>query len=724
MILFDRLRDRLAGLDLLLEQSAMLLAVRKGLMLAIPFVLIGSFALVVISLPVPAYRRLMEAVFGSHWQSISQAVIGGSFGVLSLITTLAVGYSHASDANDRGQEYVHPMIAALVALGSLLSLSGFSGKGPAASAFGVAGLFAAILVAALSSKLFLTLCRVRRLRARSFADGASSAFNEAVTAIIPSLLTIALFATAGFLLFEVFGIRDIQQALTGPFLALFGLVGHSLAGGLLFILLVHLFWIFGIHGSNVLEPVAQGVFAPALTLNQQLAAHHLPATQVFTKTFFDVFVLMGGCGATLCLVLAIFLGARHKNLRRHAAFSFVPVLFNVNELIVYGIPIVLNPVYLIPFLVTPLLMTLVAFAALASGLVPATTRMVEWTTPVLLGGYAATGSVAGSVLQVVNLGLGVLCYLPFVRIAEHQTRERMKRTLVRLGKAIEDSPKVCNRWDIISRHDDIGMVARALAADLAHDLDRGRLELFYQPQFNDLGEIIGIEALLRWRHEFYGFIPPPVAIALAEESHLFERLDGWVLDAACRELRTLLDLGLDGITLSFNTTAPRLEGGAVLENLKAAIASYRLPAAAIKVEITEQDALAATHSAVARMNEVRALGVKLAMDDFGMGHTSILYLKECIFDTVKIDGSLVTGMMTNPVCSEIIGSIVKLGQTLAFTVIAEYVETEAQRDRLVALGCRQFQGYLYCKPLAPGELAGFIRDWRARMMVGSSIAIP
>ena len=114
------------------------------------------------------------------------------------------------------------------------------------------------------------------------------------------------------------------------------------------------------------------------------------------------------------------------------------------------------------------------------------------------------------------------------------------------------------------------------------------------------------------------------------------------------------------------------------------------------------------------MNEIRALGVKLAMDDFGMGATSILYLKECIFDTVKIDGSLVTGLMTNPVCSELIGSIVKLGQTLAFTVIAEYVETEAQRDRLIGLGCRQFQGYLYSKALAPAELAAFIRTWRER----------
>ena len=715
MVLFNQLRDHLSSFDLVLERSVILLSIRKGLMLVVPFLLIGSFALVVTSLPVPAYQHLMTALWGSHWKFIWDSIISGSFGILSIIMTLAVSYSYATESNERGKPFVNPMIAALVSLCSLITLSGFVNKGVSVAAFGASGLFSAILVASLSAKLFMALSRLERLRVRSFTDGASAAFNDAIDGIIPSLITVFLFAAAGFILFGLFGTQDLQQLTAGIFVSLFRHLGDSVWSALLFILLIHLFWIFGIHGNNVLDSVARGIYAPALTANQQLVANHLAPVHVFTKTFFDVFVFMGGCGGTLCLVLAIFLNGRHKNLRRHAAFSLVPVLFNVNELIVFGIPIVLNPVYIIPFVVTPLLLTLVAFTATAAGMVPYTTHGVEWTTPVLLGGYSATGSMAGSLLQVLNLVLGTACYLPFVHIAEHQTRERMKRTLARIGHAIEDSPKARNRSDLIARHDNVGMAARALAADLKHDLDRDRLMLFYQPQVDDRGEIIGVEALLRWKHEIYGSIPPQVAIALAEESRVFDQLDSWILDTACRKLRALQDLGIGGITMSINTTAPRLEGNAVCENLKAAIATYGIPPEALKIEITEKDALSLSHGTIQRMNEIRALGVKLAMDDFGMGHTSLLYLRECIFDTVKIDGSLVTGMMTNPVCREIISTIVALGRTLSFSVIAEFVETEAERDQLQSLGCCQYQGYLYSKGLSGEELVGFIESWRSRL---------
>ena len=707
MQLFRSLRTELSSLDILLERSAMLLAIRRGLTLIIPFVLIGSFALVLTSLPIPIYQRGMTALFGQYWKLICGAVINGSFGVLSILMTLAVSYSYAEESNHHGDGYVNPLIAAMVSLGALLTLSGFVSRGPSLAAFGATGMFSAFLVASLSAKLYGGLNRRKWLRVRSFTDGASAAYNDAVSAIVPAVATIALFAGAGFALNRLFGIQDLQQMLSGVLLSLFRGLGYSLWSGLLFILLVHAFWIFGIHGSNVLEAVAQGIYTPALAANQQLAA---PAN-ILTKTFFDTFVLIGGCGSMLCLVIAIFLAAGHNNLRRQARFSLVPVLFNVNELLVFGIPIVLNPVYLIPFVGTPLLLTLVAFGATAAGLVPPTTHPVEWTTPVLLGGYAATGSLAGSALQLVNLALGVLCYLPFVRLSEHRTRERMQRTLKDIFETIEASPQTSARTALLSRHDDIGMAARVLAADLEHDLDRGRLQLFYQPQVDDHGIIVGVEALLRWKHDLYGYIAPPIAVSLAEESHFFEKLDQWIMDTACGKMRELLDLGLTGITMSINTTAAQLEGHGLVANLKRAIAAHRLAPECLKIEITEKDALSASNATFEHLAEIHALGVKLAMDDFGMGHTSILYLKEYIFDTVKIDGSLVTGLLTSPACSEIIASIVTLGRSLSFSVIAEYVETEAQRDKLKSLGCVQYQGYLYCKALPGDELAGFIETW-------------
>lgn len=714
MDLFRQLRDKLSGLDHVLEKSGMLLSIRKGLTLIIPFLLIGSFALIITSLPVPAYQNAMTSVFGAHWKYIFFAIYSGTFGILSVIMVMTVSYCYAGEYSNDGQVYVNPMIAAVVSLCSLLTLSGFGSGHFSLSSFGVTGLFSAIIVAALSAKTFIGLSRLKRLHVRAFTDGANAAFNDAVSAIVPALITISLFAAAGFALYSLFGIRDIQQLISGIFTSLFHMLGYSLWSALLFILLIHIFWVFGIHGNNVLEPVAQSIFVPALASNQQLISHNLAPMNIFTKTFFDTFVLLGGCGSTLCLVLAIFITARHKNLRRHAKLSLVPVLFNVNELIVFGIPIVLNPVYLIPFILTPLLLTLIAFAATAAGLVPCTTHMVEWTTPILLGGYAATGSVAGPILQLVNLAAGTLCFIPFVRMAEHRTKQRMHRTLTRIDEAVESAKNHPASANLLSRRDDIGMTARVLAADLEHDIARGRLSIFYQPQVDESGKITGVEALLRWKHDLYGYVQPPTAIALAEEAHFFKKLDAWIMDTSCSQMRVLMNEGFTGITMSINTTAPQLESDALIGNLKTAIRRYSIPPELLKIEITEKDALTATRKTELQMNGIRSLGVQLAMDDFGMGHSSLMYLKEYKFDTVKIDGSLIKELMTNPACGDIISSIITLGKSLSFSVIAEYVETAEQRDKLRSLGCCQYQGYLYSKALSLDELVYFISN-RQRM---------
>ena len=137
---------------------------------------------------------------------------------------------------------------------------------------------------------------MRRLHMRYYPDGGGADFNDAI----------ALFAGLGSVLHACFGVQGPQELLSGALLKLFRAPGPTVWSALLFVLLVHCFWMLGIHGSMLLEPVARGIFVPALAANQQLAAAHLPPASIFTKTFFDTFVLMGGCGSTLCLVIAIF----------------------------------------------------------------------------------------------------------------------------------------------------------------------------------------------------------------------------------------------------------------------------------------------------------------------------------------------------------------------------------------------------------------------------------
>lgn len=697
----------LTNADSILERSLLLVSIRKGMTLAVPFLMIGSFALVIISFPVAGYQALLNGALGGGWRTLFQTVFDGTFGILSLVVALFTSHAYAANSNERGRDYVNPMIASVVGLGSLIILTGFGTDRFSISAFGVTGLFAAILASAISVWVFAGISRIRRLHIRFYTDGADTAFNDAVSAFVPALITLILFALIGALLFRLTTYSSGRDLVAGPLIALFAGLGAALGGAVLFLTLVHLFWMMGVHGNNMLEPVAQSLYVPGIAENAARMAQGLQPEHLLTKTFFDTFVFMGGCGSTLCLVLAILIVARKRNLRRHARFSLLPVLFNVNELIVFGLPIIFNPIYLIPFILVPVLLMFIAAGATAAGLVPYTVHATEWTTPILLGGYAATGSLAGSVLQLVNLAVGILCYAPFVIISDMQISIRMIRTVGRLGRALEEEPKKHSAVALLSRHDDIGMMSRVLAADLREAIERGSLSLYYQPQIDADGGVIGVESLLRWRHPEYGFIEPPVIVALAEESGMSARLEQWIMDTALSRIRTMTENGVDGVTMSINASALQLDGD-LSGTLAAALAAHGVPAELVKVEITEKDALAGTQRTIEEMHRVRALGVKLAMDDFGMGHTSVVHLKEYRFDTVKIDGSLVTDLLENPACGEIISSIVRLGESLAFSVIAEFVETEAQRNELLRLGCRHYQGYLYSRALSEQELDEYL----------------
>lgn len=698
-------------------------AARRGLTLMIPFLLVGSFSLVLTSVPLPGYHRVMAHLFGPEWSFLFRSVFKSSFGILALIMVLTQSYSYASEKSDRRSFTIDPLICSIVSLCSFFAASGIAVVGFDVASLGATGLFAAIVVSSLSARLFVALCRVKRLRLRGFADGLSTVFNDALAAVIPAMITIGSFAAANTAFVFILGSRNAQTLLSSLLNSFFESLGNSPASGILFILLTQLFWSVGIHGNNMLESVAQNLFVPAVEMNHNLINSGLPPQDVFTKTFFDVFVFMGGSGSTLCLMFAILLFARRKNLRRHAKLSTIPVLFNVNELLVFGLPIVLNPLYVLPFIFIPVLLTVVSYLATLWGFVPHTAVLVEWTTPVLLGGYSATQSWRGCALQLFNIALGVFCYAPFVRLAERATDERMRVTLRKVYGALEETHQLPAVSPLMTRRDDIGGVCRVLAADLEYDLANGRLALAYQPQIAFDGSVAGVEALLRWNHEAYGPVAPPVAVALAEETGQEDRLGAWIIDTACRDLRLLIVQGFSDIVVSINVSARQLESGDLLGCIAASMKRHGVPARNLKIEVTEKDALAGTEKTLERLHSIKALGLKLAMDDFGMGHSSILYLKDYEFDTIKLDGSLVTGLFENKTCGEIIASVANLGKALSFSVMAEFVETEAQREVLHKLGCDQYQGYLYSPALPLADLSSYLAERRRPAPIPASAVL-
>lgn len=700
---------RISGIFLKYSESILqipvLMAIRQGLAYMMPLILLGSVALVLMSLPIPAYQNMMEGLFGASWKDLFRLIQDGTYGVMSIFMSISISYAYAAEHR---RNTGSPIIAVLVSVASFIAVSGISRSGFTLTAFGVTGMFMSILTAVLSSLLFHKLCTVSFLKVKPvLSDGANSVFSAAMTAIVPACLTVSVFALFNQALVTLLEVSSIFQLISDGLTAFFANIKSPVASGFLFMFLVHLFWMFGMHGSNILEPVAQSIFVPALTANAQLVASGGAPTAVFSKAFFDAFILMGGCGTAVCLVLAIFIIGKHKNQRDLAKMSAAPVLFNINELIVFGLPVVLNPIYLLPFLGVPLLLTATSFLAVSFGLVPYTIHMVEWTTPIFLSGYTATGSVAGSILQLFNLALGTMCYIPFVRLAEQASQAQMK---LNLEKIYSEYTQITERniSSLLSRNDYVGSMSRALTVDLEDALHNGGLKLFYQPQLDYAGRIIGCEALLRWEHKYFGYIQPPFIIALAEEAYLIDKLGYWILDTACTDLKRMNEAGIFGLRMAVNVSAFQLEGENFSRDLQNIIRHHGINPQFLEIEITEQTALTGSRKITDALMGIKELGVKLAMDDFGMGHSSLMYLKEFSFDTIKLDGSLIRTILENKSCLNIVSSIVTLGKSLNYEVIAEFVEKQEQRLILHDLGCERYQGYLFSRALPYEQILQFI----------------
>lgn len=697
-----RLNDKIIG-------KALLRAIRNGFTYMMPLVLLGSFALVMISLPIHSYQQFMSNSFGPNWKNIFEYIRDGTYNSFSLMAVISISYSYAQEINDY-RDYVSPIIAAMISLASFMALYGITKPEFFIANFGVIGIFSALIVAILSSVIFRKLSTIKRFKIRLAADGANPGFNLALSLFLPGAITVGAFACINKIFSYFFHITDFQVFISENLSMLFMNIQSDFFKGFLFVFFSHILWLFGIHGNNMLEPAAQGIFAPVLENNLDLMNMSAQPRGIFSKTFFDTFVLMGGCGAMLCLVLAILLVGKNRSQKQLSKFSFIPVLFNINELMVFGVPIVFNPIFAIPFLGVPLLMTVFSLFVIKVGIVPPAMHFVEWTTPIFLSGYISTGSIRGSLLQLFNLCVGTLCYIPFLKQWEKAYQSQKDANLKKVTDAFKASEERGVMSSLLSRYDDIGSIARSLVADFEDDLHNNKLNLYYQPIVDCAGNVICMEALLRWEHSGYGFIYPPMVIGLAEEANLMTKLGDWIINRACCDLNILKKKGFYNIYLCVNISTSQLEDKGFIDVLKRASSFYQLEPGELEIEVTERLALEINRKIKGVLDAVNDLGIKLSMDDFGMGHSSLMYLKEYNFETVKLDGSLVREILYNKNCQKIVSSIVALGQILNYTVLAEYVETKEQMDLLRELGCQLFQGYLFSKAIPLDEAMQYIRS--------------
>jgi diguanylate cyclase (GGDEF)-like protein len=251
-----------------------------------------------------------------------------------------------------------------------------------------------------------------------------------------------------------------------------------------------------------------------------------------------------------------------------------------------------------------------------------------------------------------------------------------------------------------------------LEGDLGKALAQGQFFLQYQPIFDlTTQDVLGIEALIRWRHPTRGIVVPDEFIPIAEESGLISGIGRWVLGEACRQLAIWQASG-DDIGVSVNVSAYQLDRDGLAADVASAIAESGVDPGSLTLEITESALMHDVHAAARRLAELKALGVRLAIDDFGTGYSSLAYLRQFPVDALKIDRSFISNLATSADAAAIIHALVQLGKTLNIETLAEGIEDQDQLRQLQREQCDHGQGFLFARPLDAGSVKEFLATTR------------
>jgi len=248
-----------------------------------------------------------------------------------------------------------------------------------------------------------------------------------------------------------------------------------------------------------------------------------------------------------------------------------------------------------------------------------------------------------------------------------------------------------------------------LENDLRHAIEKSQLEVHYQPKINNSdGKIVGMEALMRWRHHELGMIAPLDFIPIAEETGMIVEIGEWILREACKQTKVWQDAGYE-LHLAVNVSAAQFDLG-LADSVRKIISETGFDAAFLDLEMTESAVMKNAEFTIKTLNELKTLGIKISIDDFGTGYSSLIQLKSLPIDVLKIDKSFINDVTTDPDDASLVTAIVGLARNLRLAVVAEGVETAEQLEFLNTLHCDEWQGYLFSKPLPADDFAKLLAE--------------
>ena len=386
----------------------------QRLMFSMPILIVGSLCIIIGDFPVPAFQEFMGNLLGDVWFTWCwDIMVPATTGLVSLLTIIGISNSLAQKNHVESLSAVGISVAAYFILIKQQEGGGFAGAN-----FEAQGLFTAMITALIATSIYSFV--IKKGWTIKMPETVPAFVTRSFTALIPAGIVLVLFLIIRLLVamtpFETctnFVIQILQMPLAN--------ISTTLIGTLFASFLNSFLWFFGIHGSSVvdsfMDPIWYATRAENLAIFQQSAQAARPF--IVTMDYINFFVFLSGTGITLPLTILMAWRCKSKRMKEIGKLSFLPGLFNVNEPVIFGMPIVLNPVMLIPFLLVPTASVLLSYLAMKSGMVPYPTGVtIPWTTPAPISGWLMCNDIRGGILQLVVLAMSGLIYYPFVKILD------------------------------------------------------------------------------------------------------------------------------------------------------------------------------------------------------------------------------------------------------------------------------------------------------------------
>lgn len=489
--------------------------------------------------------------------------------------------------------------------------------------------------------------------------------------------------------------------------------------GISYVLLRSVPWFFGLHGYYLFMDIDVAFTAAAkLNINDWYSGRG--ALNILSPVFYDMWCNSGGTGNTLSLVICILMQKNSPH-RRLLTIAGPMALFNINEPLIFGFPIVLNPVMIIPFVLTPLVSYIVAYGATYFSFIPRITAIVSWSTPGPIKVWLASGESSAAVLLYLALvALGVAIYYPFVKSTLKQKSSVNNDMDLLTGEVKTSQP---TNFEMVPNYNHV--VEENSNLEAQRQIEKlqasGQFILFFQPQIRlSDNKIFAVEVLIRHQDD-HGKISPPTFLKYYERAGLMPEIDFWVMENALDYVRENMS-ETESMTLSVNISPQTLVDYRLLHIVNKVLAKPIPAGWNLEFEITESQKVHEPVRVAEVLEKLRSLGIKIALDDFGSGYSTLHYLTRYPLDKIKLDRSMVLGL-AKPDGFSFLQEVVKLCMVVKCEILIEGVETEDELEFVKMAGIELCQGFLFHRPL-PGKIVCQLLAEQHKMEMQPSHSLP